>query len=967
MKETPRVTDISGAQRPESYQAESGDRYEVVREIGRGGTAVVYLARDVRHGRDVALKVLRRELTEAVGVDRFLREIQIVAQLQHPHILPLYDSGMLNGSLYYVMPFVEGESLRDRLRRAGPLPLDEALSITREVAVALGYAHARGVVHRDIKPANILLSSGHALVADFGLARIVGGAAELGQLTQEGVPVGTPAYMSPEQWSGEAGAVDGRGDLYSLACVLYEMLIGEPPFPGPSVHAMFAAHLMDTPQPVARRRADVPDDVSRTLARALAKSPEARFKTADEFLESLGLTRMSGQRAARRSSVAAAQQWWRDRPRLMRQRTLRLGAALGLAALLGAGAYAVWQSRQVPFARRDWVLLTDFENATGDSVFDRSLATAVSVSVQQSAHVNVVPAARSREWLPRIGKKETDPITEAVARDLAQRVGARAVVSFAIARLGDVYMLSARIVDPESGATLSTQAVRASGRENVLDALDELSRDIRRALGESRRSVRRTVPLPIATTSSLEALKRYAEGQREYDQAHYEEARTLWQAAVGLDSNFARAHASLGALFYYGSNDRVSGEQHFAKALALRERLTERERMWIAAQVATARDNREEALRLLAIYTEAYPDDEAAWASIGYNNMRLGRCAESIKAYQRVLELDPQSDGAYTNTGTCYMSLRDSKRALEAFQKGTALRPSAIMHPSVNDNYGSVLGRLGRYAEAESVYRLMLGGEPPQRGRGRRSLALLAMLRGRYDSAALHLREGVLLMRSGRSPTGEIRNRLYLAMAYDRAGRGEAQRSQLDSAFALSRSKYIEPTFLALLGQALARSGDAARAQAVLDTVTARANLDSPTDRGMLELLRGELLLAQGKAAEAVGHMELGFTVDSSSYLLEALANALAEKRDLDAAATRFQQIVEREDRGYEGQEFWTMSHYQLGRLFEAKGDVAEATRWYQKLLDIWKEADPGLPLLRDVQERMGRLRGERKPSFNMG
>src|SRR5215208_6112347 len=206
MKETPRVTDISGAQRPESYQAESGDRYEVVREIGRGGTAVVYLARDVRHGRDVALKVLRRELTEAVGVDRFLREIQIVAQLQHPHILPLYDSGMLNGSLYYVMPFVEGESLRDRLRRAGPLSLSEALYITREVAAALAYAHARGVVHRDIKPANILLSSGHALVADFGLARLVGGA-DAGHLTMEGVPVGTPAYMSPEQWSGDSDAV----------------------------------------------------------------------------------------------------------------------------------------------------------------------------------------------------------------------------------------------------------------------------------------------------------------------------------------------------------------------------------------------------------------------------------------------------------------------------------------------------------------------------------------------------------------------------------------------------------------------------------------------------------------------------------------------------------------------------------------------------------------------------------------
>ena len=943
-------------------------RYELGRELGRGGTAVVFLARDLRHNRDVALKVLRRELTEAVGPDRFLREIHIIAQLQHPAILPLHDSGSVDGLLYYVMPYIDGESLRGRLRRGGALPLEEALSITREVADALGYAHERGVVHRDIKPENILLSRGHAIVADFGLARIVDAAAGSIQLTQVGVPVGTPAYMSPEQWSGEPGVVDGRGDLYSLACVLYEMLVGEPPFSGPNVHAVLAGHLMDTPQPVTRRRADVPERVSRTLGRALAKSPDARFRTADEFLDALGVPRVSGQGLPARGGFGR-RGWWREHTHRARAWLVRPRVALTLAvlALAGAGAVVYLEGRHVPFERRDWILLTDFENATGDTVFDRSLATAVAVSVQQSAHVNVVPAARSREWLPRIGRRETDAITEPVARDLAQRVGARAVVAFAIARLGDTYMLSARIVDPETGSTLGTESVRAQGREKVLDALDELSRDLRRALGESRRSVGRTVPLPLATTSSLDALQRFAEGQRAFDQSHYEEARTLWRAAVALDSNFARAHASLGALYYYGSNDRVNGEAHFARALALRDRLTQRERMWIEAQVATARDNREEALRLLDTYTQAYPDDEAAWANIGYNNLRLGRCADALAAFDRVMKLDPQDDAAYTNAGMCHLNQRDFGRALEAFRKGTALRPGAVMHPGVNDNYGQTLLRMGRFAEAESVFRLMLGGEPSQRGRGRRSLALLAMLRGRYDSAAGHLREGVLLMRSGRSPTGEMRNRLYLATAYDRAGKGDAARAQLDSAFALSRREYLEPTFLALLGQAFARSGDLARATAVLDTVAARVNVDSRTDRAMLELLRGEVALARGNATEAVGHLELGYSVDTSSYLLEALANALAEKRDLEGAATRFRALVEREDRGYEAQEFWVMAHYQLGRLYEAKGDLAEAARWYQRLLEIWKEADPGLPLLRDVQERVGRMRGERKPSFNMG
>src|SRR5437667_7050378 len=259
-------------------QAALADRYALERELGRGGMATVYLARDLRHGRPVAIKVLRPEIAAALGPERFLREIETAARLTHPHILALHDSGQAGGSLYYVMPYIEGESLRDRLEREGPLPLEEALRITREVADALSYAHDHDVVHRDIKPENILFQAGHAVVADFGIARAITAAAG-GNLTETGIALGTPGYMSPEQGAASA-RVDERSDIYSLGCVLYEMLAGEPPFTGPSAESIVRQHLAAAPPRVSAMRAAIPPAIEEAITRALAKTPADRFATA---------------------------------------------------------------------------------------------------------------------------------------------------------------------------------------------------------------------------------------------------------------------------------------------------------------------------------------------------------------------------------------------------------------------------------------------------------------------------------------------------------------------------------------------------------------------------------------------------------------------------------------------------------------------------------------------------------------
>src|SRR3989442_498002 len=267
-----------------------GERYAIDRELGRGGMATVYVAQDRRHGREVAVKVLRPDVAAAVGAERFLREITIAARLTHPHVLPLLDSGQAAGALYYVMPYVRGESLRQRLAREGRLPLKDALRLARELGAGLDYAHREGVIHRGVKTGTGLLADGHAVIADFGIARAICQSCDGDNVTEVGLTIGTPEYMSPEQAAGDRD-LDGRSDVYSLACVIYETLAGEPPFGGASARAVMAKHLSEPPPPLRTRRPDAPAAVEQALARALGKDPADRFASVAEFVTALEETR----------------------------------------------------------------------------------------------------------------------------------------------------------------------------------------------------------------------------------------------------------------------------------------------------------------------------------------------------------------------------------------------------------------------------------------------------------------------------------------------------------------------------------------------------------------------------------------------------------------------------------------------------------------------------------------------------
>ena len=451
------------------------ERYTIDRELGHGGMAMVYLARDLKHERFVALKTLRPEIAMALGRERFLREIKLAARLQHPNILAVYDSGDAGGVLYYVMPFVEGESLRERLEREPQLPLDDALQIAREVADALSYAHGHDVVHRDIKPENIMLSGGHAIVADFGIARAVS-AAGGDKLTETGLAIGTPAYMSPEQASG-MGQVDRRSDIYSLGCVLYETLAGQPPFTGPTAQAIMARHSLDSVPRLRIVRAAIPDALEQVINRALEKVPADRYQTAAQFAEAINVASTGPVSRVTGPATAPPSTRWLGMPR---------GVAVGVAAV--AIVVAGWATRSLwsRNARADGITrgldsrriaVLYFQDRSEDSSLGYVTDGLTEALIDQLSQVRSLDVISRNGVGPYRGSE--------LPRDsIARALGVGTLVEGSVEPVRDRMRVTVRLVDGASGADLLQRASFEQPARSLLAIRDTLAGEVARVLRE---------------------------------------------------------------------------------------------------------------------------------------------------------------------------------------------------------------------------------------------------------------------------------------------------------------------------------------------------------------------------------------------------------------------------------------------------------------------------------------------------
>jgi serine/threonine protein kinase/Tfp pilus assembly protein PilF len=905
---------------------------------------IVYKAEDTKLKRTVALKFLPPELTrDPEAKQRFVHEAQAASALDHNNICTIHEVDETEaGQIFICMAYYEGETLKEKIERS-PLKLDEALDIAIQVAQGLDKAHKHGIAHRDIKPAKVMITQEVvAKILDFGLAKLTG---QVG-LTKTGTTVGTVAYMSPEQARGEE--VDHRTDVWSLGVVLYEMLTGQLPFKGEYEQAVMYSILNEEPEPLTALRTGVPIDLEQIVSKALAKAPNERYQHADELLTDLRRVQKTLGTKPVRAVAGPRRRRWPASPFLWMVLIVLFG--------LGGGVLLFYPTETIPFSERDWILITDFENLTGDGVFDRSLNTALTVSIQQSRYVNVYPRSRVRETLQRMQQEKADTIDQALGREVALREGIKALVVPTISRIGSAYSLSASIVDPNSQVTLKTETAQAKGKDEILDALDDLAQRIRKDLGESLAAIaEQNVRLPRATTSSLEALKNFAEGSRAWDLGKHNEAVAFWNAAIELDSSFAWAHASLGG-YYYWMNDRPKGEAHFAKALSLLDRLTERERLWIQASIQSDRGNREQAINTYKVYLAKYPDSRDAWYSLGIQYMFLRRYEEALEAYGKALEIDPFMASAYINIATCYGLARRYDEAISNYLKAFELRPEWVTSGNLNHEFGFTYVAMGQFEKARETFEKMLSKDDRSKARGHRSLALLDMYLGKYSSAIGQLKEAVLLNKASGAHVSEVRDRLYLATAYRAKGKMKKLFEQLDAVNKLRTETYLEPWWLLLAGKINARARRVEQAVQFLKDISTRINEENRSDRAAYTLLEGEIELARGNFRKAVSRLEMACKLREDGYTLESLAYGYLLSGDLDQALAKYEELMEKKDIGWEAQEYYFQAHTQLGRIYEQKGDIEKATQYYKRLLELWKEADSDLPAMLDVKARLAKL-----------
>ncbi len=690
----------------ERLKSALADRYAVESEIGRGGMATVFLAEDLKHHRQVAIKVMHPEISSDVATERFFREIEIVAGLTHPHILPLHDSGQADGLLYCVMPFIEGESLLDRLQREKQLPVEDALQITREVADALGYAHERGIIHRDIKPANILLQKGHAVVADFGIARAVE-QAETASITQTGVAVGTPTYMSPEQASG-AQDLDGRTDIYALGCVLYQMLAGTPPYAGVTPLAVIKRHSKDPVPSVRTVRDSVPESVERAITRALAKVPTDRYQTAGEFASALLAPDLAGRPIPRRRVVVLA--------------------LVGITALL-AGVWYVGR-QTVPSA----------------GPVSASIAVLPFADMSPDKDQEYFSDGISEELLNLLAKI---PELRVAARTSSFSYKGKDVKVVDVGReLNVAHVLEGSVRKAGNQVRITAQLIRADdGFHEWSDTWDRTLDDIFAIQAEIAADVAAQLKItllgaaPTLEATDLAAYALYLQARhlgRQGTAEGLERSMALYQQALAIDPDYAAAWAGLARDYYTQAGTELhpidEGYQLARDERALALDPTNSDIIANAAILARSLGRLDEAIALQEYAVVRDPVNPIGHARLGVFYRWAGRLDEAIASLRTTLSLSPGRIAAQSFIGAALLLKGEPEAALAAIQQESSELWRMVGWPMAYH-------ALGQVAESESALAELIEKYEQETAY---NIAYVLALRGEADRAFEWLDKAVL-------------------------------------------------------------------------------------------------------------------------------------------------------------------------------------------------------------------------------
>ncbi|HEY9479220.1 MAG TPA: protein kinase [Gemmatimonadaceae bacterium] len=1036
----------------DQLQSALSGTYSLERELGGGGMSRVFLAHEVALGRRVVVKVLPPEMAASVNIERFRREIQLAASLQHPHIVPLHAAGQAGDLLYYTMPFVEGESLRAKLAREGELPIATAVRILKDVVDALAYAHAHGVVHRDIKPDNILISGHHAVVTDFGVAKAVSAASSSdSSVTSLGVALGTPAYMAPEQAVADPD-VDQRADLYAAGVVAYEMLCGSPPFSGMPPQQVLAAHVTQQPEPITARRAMVPPALGALIMRCLAKKPADRVQSADDLLARLEAmttpsagTTPSGARPATSSGAEAELRrahparvlvlftaaavallalvyllmirlglpTWvfvaaivlllvglpimlltglRERARTLARtsgtslppprgvehlftwRRAIMGGVMAFAAL--ATVAAVYTAMRVlgigpvgtlvaegALEERQPIILADFENRASDSTLGVTLTEAFRVDLSQSHTVRLVSTQSIGDALRRMQRSPQTALTPAMAREVAQREGIKAVVAGQIDPVGTSYLLSARVISAVDGSTLTAVRETAANEAALIHALDRLSSAMRERMGESLVTIRANEPLASVTTGSLDALRKYTQALRLADEGDQEGAIRLLQDATAADPGFAMAWRKLAAMLGNIGASKQQVVEASTNAFKHRDRLPELERA----------------------LTEAF-----YYFTVDYDP------AKAIAANRAALDVNPNSDIALVNLPLVYMDQRRYAAAESLLERGVArgLRGPAHINliwaqlfqgkeaaaestwnqfasaspndPALLETHGFMESARFNYAAAERDWTQLRAWPQPSlslRERAAGGLALVNLVQGKLALATRHAND----MLSAAEERGLIGN--YLT--------GEAVMAAVDVRFRDQPDVALERVASALKRHPLSSVQPIDRPYPALARFYAEAGRPDEARRLLAEYTRavpagirrihseqygaeGAIAIAENRPQDAITAFRRWNDESGCGVCgLSEIAAVYQKAQQPDSALAYYEKFAAAHapERLVTDAFALAPAYQRLGELYEKRGDRAKALEYYRRFVALWKNADPELqPIVRDVRARMGRL-----------
>ncbi|HKP37545.1 MAG TPA: protein kinase [Pyrinomonadaceae bacterium] len=975
-------------------------RYEIRSKIGAGGMGHVYLAHDTQLGRLVALKILPPDIAaDEYRMRRFMQEAKTASSLNQPNIITVFEIDETESTRFIVTEFIDGVTLRNYL--AGKrLTVREALDIAMQVASALAAAHKAGIVHRDIKPENIMVrhDDGVVKVLDFGLAKPT----ETSQdshadseaitrtvvNTDPGVVMGTTSYMSPEQARGFE--VDWRTDIWSLGVVLHEMIAGELPFEGPTKSDIVANILHKQPPALtllsddAHEKEDAPERLDEIVTKALTKDKDERYQDAkDLFIDLKRLkqhldvqaeirrtlppdqrtadssARPVKHQTAARSQLSAKQTEIAERARstsaeqlitgIKRHKSKILIAAL--AAIVVVGLVLLMKSRNKEvLTEKDNVLLADFVNSTGDSVFDGTLKQAMAVQLGQSPFLNILSEDRVREALKFMGRSSDERINRSVGLEICQRQGLKAMLVGSIATMGNHYVITLEAINAQTGDAIAREQAEAGSKEQVLHALGQAAMNLREKLGESLQSIQEfDAPIEQATTSSLEAFKAFSVGVEEQLKGKYLEAIPFLRRATELDPNFALAYARMASMYYNSRQNDLAAEAS-QKAFELRDRVSERERLYISAgYYDNVTGEIEKCLETLELWKRTYPRDASPPNNLAVKYNEFGQFEKAMEAAREAIRLNPGSASGYSLLAAAFVGLDRFDEAKQIIAQAQAQKLESTGMRRILYRIAFVQGDAATMTQQIEA----MNGKPDEyaaQGWQSESAAFFGQLRKARELSdrAIELAE--------RRDLKDVAAQIVVGGVTRDASLGDCKQVKAQTARALGLSH--SPLIAANAANALATCGEAGQAQTIIADLSRRFPNDTVLNKVMAPLVQARIELLRGNAAQALQLLEAtrryeGYALFQIAYLRGQIY--LNQKAGADASA-EFQRILKH--RGSQPTSpLYSLAHFGLARAGTLAGDTARARQAYQDFFAVWRGADAEIPVLIEAKKEYEKLK----------